>query len=414
MNSKLPVTVLSGFLGAGKTTTLNHVLANRQGLRVAVIVNDMSEVNIDASLVRGGQATLNRTEEKLVEMTNGCICCTLREDLLQEVAELARDGRFEYLLIESTGISEPMPVAETFTFADEAGHSLSDVASLDTMVTLVDAMNFLRDFGSSDDLVDREIGLSDEDERNVVDLLTDQVEFANVILLNKCDLIDDSEKLTLLGIIRNLNPKARIIECEYGRVSPKAIVGTGLFSLDEASAQPGWLEVPRGQEQPETDEYGISSFVYRARRPFHAARLWAKLDLEEGILSGVVRSKGFLWVASRHDHAFMWSQAGVSVQINPAGLWWAAAPEEEWPEDVPENAELLADIHSEFEEPYGDRRQEIVFIGLDMDRPVIESQLEDCLLTDEELRLGPAVWESYEDPLPAFDWEDAEEMGDRP
>ncbi|MEZ6100980.1 MAG: zinc metallochaperone GTPase ZigA [Pirellulaceae bacterium] len=412
MSSKLPVTVLSGFLGAGKTTVLNHVLANRQGSRVAVIVNDMSEVNIDASLVRGGQAALSRTEEKLVEMSNGCICCTLREDLLQEVAELARDGRFDYLLVESTGISEPMPVAETFTFADEAGQSLSDIAQLDTMVTVVDAKNFLRDFGSSDDLVDRQMGLSDEDERNVVDLLTDQVEFANVILLNKCDQIDEAEKLTLLGILRNFNPKARIIETVRGRVDPSQIMGTGLFSLDEASAQPGWLEVPRGQEQPETDEYGITSFVYRARRPFHAGRLWAKLDFEDGILAGVLRSKGFLWIASRHDYAYTWSQAGVSVQVNPAGLWWAAAPEEEWPEDVPENAELLADIRREFDGPYGDRRQEIVFIGIEMDQPVIESMLEDCLLTDEEIEQGPNAWASYDDPLPRMDW-DAESVEER-
>lgn len=410
MSIPLPVTILSGFLGAGKTTVLNHVLANREGLRVAVIVNDMSEVNIDASLVRGGQASLSRTEEKLVEMTNGCICCTLREDLLLEVAELARDGRFDYLLVESTGISEPMPVAETFTFADEEGRSLSDVAKLDTMVTLVDSKNFLLDFGSSDDLVDREMGLSEEDERNVVDLLTDQVEFANIIILNKCDLIDEAEKLTLLGILRNLNPKARIIEAEYGQVLPSAIMGTGLFSVDEASAQPGWLEVPRGEEQPETDEYGISSFVFRARRPFHAGRLWGKLEQENGILSGVIRSKGFLWIASRHDQAFIWSQAGVSVQINPAGLWWAAAPEEEWPEDTPENQELLADIKFEFQGKYGDRRQEIVLIGMDMDRPVIESMLEDCLLTDEEMKLGPKAWEDYEDPLPQADWEYSDSM----
>lgn len=410
MSIPLPVTILSGFLGAGKTTVLNHVLANREGLRVAVIVNDMSEVNIDASLVRGGQASLSRTEEKLVEMTNGCICCTLREDLLLEVAELARDGRFDYLLVESTGISEPMPVAETFTFADEEGRSLSDVAKLDTMVTLVDSKNFLLDFGSSDDLVDREMGLSEEDERNVVDLLTDQVEFANIIILNKCDLIDEAEKLTLLGILRNLNPKARIIEAEYGQVLPSAIMGTGLFSVDEASAQPGWLEVPRGEEQPETDEYGISSFVFRARRPFHAGRLWEKLEQENGILSGVIRSKGFLWIASRHDQAFIWSQAGVSVQINPAGLWWAAAPEEEWPEDTPENQELLADIKFEFQGKYGDRRQEIVLIGMDMDRPVIESMLEDCLLTDEEMKLGPKAWEDYEDPLPQADWEYSDSM----
>ena len=410
MHSKLPVTVLSGFLGAGKTTTLNHILTNRQGLRVAVIVNDMSEVNIDASLVRAGKAGLSRTEEKLVEMSNGCICCTLREDLLQEVAELAKDGRFNYLLVESTGISEPMPVAETFTFADEAGQSLSDVARLDTMVTVVDAANFLRDFGSSDDLVDRQMGLSDEDERNVVDLLADQVEFANVILLNKCDQIDGDEKLTLLGILRNLNPKARIIETVHGRIDPAQIMGTNLFSLDDASAQPGWLEVPREQVQPETDEYGISSFVYRARRPFHAGRLWAKLDLEDGILAGVLRSKGFLWIASRHDDAYIWSQAGVSVQVNPAGLWWAAAPKEEWPIEIPENADLLNDIRREFDGPYGDRRQEIVFIGIDMNRTKIESMLEECLVTDEELKAGPEAWVHYDDPLPQVEWDDAESI----
>ncbi|MEO0500022.1 MAG: GTP-binding protein, partial [Pseudomonadota bacterium] len=292
-DQRLPVTVLSGFLGAGKTTTLNHVLANREGLRVAVFVNDMSEVNIDASLVRDGQAGLSRTEEKLVEMTNGCICCTLREDLLLEVAELARDGRFDYLLVESTGISVPMPVAETFTFADEAGRSLSDLAQLDTMVTVVDAANFQRDFCSSDDLVDREMGLNEEDQRNVVDLLTDQVEFANVILLNKCDQIDEEGKRTLLGILRNLNPKARIVETVRGQIELSQVMGTGLFSLDEAGAQPGWLEVPRGQEQPETDGYGISSFVYRARRPFHADRLWSSLDFDSGVLAGVIRSKGF-------------------------------------------------------------------------------------------------------------------------
>ncbi len=410
MLKKLPVTVLSGFLGAGKTTTLNHILANRQGLRVAVIVNDMSEVNIDAALVRGGVAALSRTEEKLVEMSNGCICCTLREDLLQEVAELAKDGRFDYLLVESTGISEPMPVAETFTFADEAGQSLSDLAELDTMVTVVDAENFLNDFASHDDLVDREMGLSDEDVRNVVDLLTDQVEFANIILLNKCDRIDEAEKLMLLGILRNLNPQARIIETVRGRVDPDQIIGTGLFSLDEASAQPGWLEVPRGQEQPETDEYGITSFIYTARRPFHASRLWSKLDLADGVLAGVLRSKGFLWIASRHDHAYTWSQAGVSVQLNPAGLWWAAAPDEEWPEDTLENAELRGDIQSQFDGPHGDRRQEIVFIGIDMDRPVIESLLEECLLTDEELMAGPEVWLTYDDPLPQIEWDEVESM----
>ena len=242
-------------------------------------------------------------------------------------------------------------------------------------------------------------------------LLTDQVEFANVILLNKCDQIDEDEKLTLLGVLRNLNPKARIIETVRGRIDPAGIMGTGLFSLDEAGAQPGWLEVPRGQEQPETDEYGITSFVYRARRPFHAGRLWANLDLADGIFAGVIRSKGFLWIASRHDYAYEWSQAGVSALLNPAGLWWTAAPDEEWPEGLPENAELLADIRSAFEEPYGDRRQEIVFIGIDMDRPVIESLLEGCLLTDEEMEEGPAAWARYDDPLPTIerDADDVEE-----
>ena len=361
MTKRLPVTVLSGFLGAGKTTTLNHVLANRQGLRVAVIVNDMSEVNIDASLVRGGQADLSRTEERLVEMTNGCICCTLREDLLEEVAKLAGEGRFDYLLVESTGISEPMPVAETFTFADEEGASLSEVAELDTMVTVVDARNFLNDFGSADDLVDREIGLGEEDKRNVVDLLVDQLEFANVVLLNKCDLVDEAEKTKVLGIIRNLNPKARIIETTRGHVDPAAIVGTGLFSLDEASAQPGWLEVPRGKEQPETDEYGVTSFVYRARRPLHAERFMLRMDLDDGFLAGVIRSKGFAWFASASRHRLhVGPSRGVGYQLDPAGLWWAAAPEEEWPEDTPENEQLLNDIRAGFEgtarrPPTGDR-----------------------------------------------------------
>lgn len=408
MKQLLPVTVLSGFLGAGKTTTLNHVLANRQGLRVAVIVNDMSEVNIDASLVRGGDAALSRTDEKLIEMSNGCICCTLREDLLLEVAELAKEGRFDYLLVESTGISEPMPVAETFTFADEDGQSLSDIAQLDTMVTVVDACNFLRDFGSADDLVDRSLGLGDEDRRNVVDLLTDQVEFANVILLNKCDLVDASEKTAIIGILRNLNPKARIIETTRGSLDIAAVVGTGLFSIDEASAQPGWLEVPRGSEQPETDEYGVTSFVYRARRPLHAGRIMARMDLDDGFLAGVIRSKGFVWFAQRHDATFMWGQAGVSYQLSPAGLWWSAAPKEEWPEDLPENAELIKDIRSDFDGPYGDRSQEIVFIGIDMERETVESLLNECLLTDDKMAEGPEVWADYEDPLPVVDWDEVE------
>ncbi|MBX3433186.1 MAG: GTP-binding protein [Pirellulales bacterium] len=395
----LPVTVLSGFLGAGKTTVLNHVLTNRDGLRAAVIVNDMSEINIDAALIRGGQAALSRSEEKLVAMTNGCICCTLREDLLKEVARLADEGRFDCLLIESTGVSEPMPVAETFTFADEQGRRLGDVARLDTMVTVVDACNFLADFGSFDDLADRRIGLGEEDRRNVVDLLVDQIEFADMLLLNKCDLVSEDELTALEGVLRNLNPRAEVIRTVRGRIEPRRLLDTGRFDLESAGAQPGWLEVPRGAEEPETDEYGITSFAYRARRPFHPQRLWEQLDREDGVLAGVIRSKGFLWIASRHDWAYSWSQAGVSVQLNPVGAWWDAADECEWPEDPG----LVAEIRSDFAGPYGDRRQELVFIGIEMDRVVIESCLEACLLTDEEYAAGPDRWSRFVDPLPAIE-----------
>lgn len=397
MNKKLPVTVLSGFLGAGKTTVLNHVLEQRQGLRVAVIVNDMSEVNIDAALLREGKAALSRSEEQLVEMSNGCICCTLREDLLREVARLAKEGRFDYLLIESTGISEPLPVAETFTFRDENEVSLSDVAELDTMVTVVDAFNFGRDLESCELLKDRGQALGEEDERSIARLLVDQVEFADVLILNKCDLLEEEELKRVEGAIRALNPSAEVVRAVKGNIDAKKILGTRRFNFDRAASFSQWLQEPRGTHTPETEEYGISSFVYKARRPFHPMR-WRELTKEPW--PGVIRSKGFFWLATKHDFIGEWELAGACADIRPIGLWWAAVPKSLWPEDEAYIREYILPV---WQKPWGDRRQEIVVIGIDMDVDKIRAALDHALLTDGEMEGGPEKWiESFEDPFPIW------------
>ena len=396
ISSKLPVTVLSGFLGAGKTTVLSHILNNRDNKKVAVIVNDMSEINIDASMVKN-EVSLSHSEEKLVEMSNGCICCTLREDLLIEVNKLAKDNKFDYLVIESTGISEPLPVAETFTFADEDGVSLSDVAKLDTMVTVVDAVNFLKDYEEAKYLKESGESIGEDDERSVADLLVDQIEFADVLLVSKTDLVNKDDINKLNAILRSLNTDAQILPIQHGKVDIDNVLNTGLFDFEKAQQAPGWLKEMRGDHIPETEEYGISSFSYVARRPFYPQKFYNFLHNTQKF-GKLIRSKGYFWLGSRLEYAGQWSQAGGIARYGFAGLFWRSVPKQDWPTDD----ESLATIKENWVEPFGDMRQELVFIGQGLDKVAMIDALDNCLVSEDDLLKGEEFWTTMDDPFPPW------------